>query len=236
MKVNCKLTDDIELSFRSWMKVNLAVQTLSATNAALLKQYVAEIYPDAVGTAEFCSMMNKFFDVMNVRNPEESRQKLKVDSRPYKDVNDERFDWLVNVFLKYFDDWKNKIDSIPGLSDTEKERMFISRQTMEGLKITVYSMIQCTKFLLQSGMSYVLTEKFCQDFLELFFGLQRACGSRSDNPTLYGFGYNDNGIRIQGTLAKTRVAGNVKGGQERSKYSWEVVDNEPLPKRQKRDM
>ena len=124
LKVACRLTDEhVELSSRSRMKVDLAVQTLSATNAGLLRHYVAKIYPDAVGTAEFCSIMNKFFDVMNVRNPKETGQKIKVDSRLYTDINDERFDWLVNVFLKYFDDWKNKIALIPGLSDTEKEKM-----------------------------------------------------------------------------------------------------------------
>ena len=58
------------------------------------------------------------------------------------------------------------------------------------VKITAFSMMECTRFLLRSGMPYVLTEKFTQDNLELYFGLQRACGYRSDNPTLYQFGYN----------------------------------------------
>ena len=84
----------------------------------------------------------------------------------------------------------------------EKGKMFISKQTMEGLKITAFSMIECTRFLLRSGMPYVLTEKVTQDNLELYFGLQRACGYRSDNPTLYQFGYNDNGIRMKGSLSK----------------------------------
>ena len=91
----------------------------------------------------------------------------------------------------------------------------ISKQTMEGLKITAFSMIECTRFLLRSGMPYVLTEKFTQDNLELYFGLQRTCGYRSDNPTLYQFGYNDNGIRMKGSLSKTRVEGNTKGGQKK---------------------
>ena len=84
---------------------------------------------------------------------------------------------------------------------------------MEGLKITVYSVIECVKFLLQSGMKYVLTEKFTQDLLELYFGLQRACGTSNDNPTVQIFGWNDNAIRARGQLAKVRVTGNTKGGQ-----------------------
>ena len=89
--------------------------------------------------------------------------------------------------------------------------------------------------MLQSGMRYVLTEKFSQDILEQYFGLQRACGIRADNPTLYQFGYNDNGIRMKGNLAKSRVQGNTKGGQKKSKHSWFDVDNEQLPKRKKAD-
>ena len=52
--------------------------------------------------------------------------------------------------------------------------MFISHQTYQGLKITVYSLIEITKFLLSAGMKFVLSEKFCQDALEEYFGHQRA--------------------------------------------------------------
>ena len=82
-------------------------------------------------------------------------------------------------------------------------------------------------------MKYVLTEKFCQDSLELYFGLQHACGHRSDNPTLTQFGYNDNAIRIKGTLATPNVQGNTKGRQKNKKYTLYNVDNEKLPKRKK---
>ena len=41
--------------------------------------------------------------------------------------------------------------------------MFISWQTYEGCKITVNAVIEIRKFLLQEGMEYVLTERFCQD-------------------------------------------------------------------------
>ena len=38
--------------------------------------------------------------------------------------------------------------------------MFISRQTHEGLQITCYSVIEATKYLLQQGFKFVLTERF----------------------------------------------------------------------------
>ena len=82
-------------------------------------------------------------------------------------------------------------------------------------------------------MRYVLTEKFTQDLLELYFGLQRACGFSNDNPTLQQFGYNDNGIRARGALAKVRIEGNTKGGQEKHKSSWDKVSQVAVLKAKK---
>ena len=59
-----KLTQNhINLNSYSVMNVRLAVQTLSATVAAVLRNN----YPQANATADFCDMGNKFFDVMNIR-------------------------------------------------------------------------------------------------------------------------------------------------------------------------
>ena len=86
--------------------------------------------------------------------------------------------------------------------------MFISSQTYEGLKITVNSIIEATQFLLQHQVKYVLTERFCQDPLENYFGRQRSLGSRKDNPSMADFGYNDNAIRNQ-KFFKPIAHGNV---------------------------
>ena len=75
--------------------------------------------------------------------------------------------------------------------------MFISLQTYEGVKINVHSVIDLVKFLIMHKVSYVLTERFCQDPLENYFGKQRSSGAYKDNPALYGFGYNDTTIRKQ---------------------------------------
>ena len=50
-------------------------------------------------------------------------------------------------------------------------------QTLEGLKITVYSAIELLKFLIMHKVSYVLTERFCQDPLENYFDKQRSLGA-----------------------------------------------------------
>ena len=54
--------------------------------------------------------------------------------------------------------------------------MFLSAQTYEGLRITVYSVIEAIKFLL--GMEFVLTEKFNQDCLEEYFGRPEKSGKK----------------------------------------------------------
>ena len=41
--------------------------------------------------------------------------------------------------------------------------MFLSWQTHEGLQVTLYSVIEATRFLLTSGMKFVLTSRFNQE-------------------------------------------------------------------------
>ena len=160
-------SDHINLNAYSIMNVRLAAQVLSETVGKILLKYGP---PDAAGTSKFCLLMDQFFDCCNVRNTKEAQRKEKNFLSKYDDVNDERFIWLEHVFLKYFSDWQQSILKRPGkFSATDQCKMFISWQTHEGLQITCYSLIECIKFLLQSGVSYVLSEKFCQDDLEKLF-------------------------------------------------------------------
>ena len=105
--------------------------------------------------------------------------------------------------------------------------MFISHQTYEGLQTTVYSFIEVCKFLLQHGVPYVLSERFCQDDLENYFGRQRAIGRRRDNPSIRDVGYNDNTIKTQFTV--TPIMGNVRADQNK----FNNIDDTPLPKRKR---
>ena len=74
--------------------------------------------------------------------------------------------------------------------------MFSPSQTCEGIKISIYSLFEVVKFLLENVVSFVFTEKFNQDTLEEYFGKNRSLGQRNDNPDVYQFGYNSNTIRI----------------------------------------
>ena len=220
-----KLTyEHIKLTSYSVMNVRLAAQVLSSTVGNVL-QYFGP--PEAAGTAKFCTIMDEFFDIVNIKNVQDHEDKLKPSLAPFESCDDPRLLWLKEVFLKYFNDWLTSINARPGdFTKNAKANMFISWQTFEGIKITVYSMIELIKYLLSNGVSYILTERFCQDPLENYFGSQRSMGARKDNPPLRDIGYNDNTIRNQKVFRP--IQGNVAGNA-----AVEFSD-EPVPCRKKK--
>ena len=69
LKLVNKLTSDhINLTSYSVMRVNLAAQLLSETVGNVLNNFGPE---EAEGTEQFCIMIDKFFDCLNVRNTKE---------------------------------------------------------------------------------------------------------------------------------------------------------------------
>lgn len=225
LKFITKLTSDhINLTPYSVMRVNLAAQVLSETMGNVLLNFGPQ---EAEGTAKFCLMMDKFFDCLNVRNKKEHETKKKPFLKPYTSVDDERFAWL-DQFLDYFRLWKESIEERPGnFTANAKAQMFISWQTYEGLQVTVHSFKAVVKFLLENGVNYVLSERFCQDDLENYFGRQRSIGGRKSNPNVRDTGYNDNTIKSQYSVRP--IAGNVRA----SSIQLNKIDDTPLPKRRK---
>ena len=96
-----KLTlEHIVLTSFSKMKVKLATQVLSRSVALALEESGNS---EVLGTAEFCRMMNDFFDCTNVRSLREHERKRNDLIKPYTAVDDDRFGWLRDVFLKYLE-------------------------------------------------------------------------------------------------------------------------------------
>ena len=77
-------------------------------------------------------------------------------------------------------------------------------------------------------MAYILSERFCQDDVENYFGRQRAIGRRRDNPSVRDVGYNDNTIKSQFTVQS--IVGNVRAQQHNLNNN---ISDAPLPKRKK---
>ena len=110
---------------------------------------------------------------------------LRPFNAPFSSTDDPWFSWLKNQFLKYFEDWLGSLEERTGAyTKFEEQKMFISSQTYKGLKITVHSVIELVKFLITDKVLYLLTERFCQDQLENYFGNQCSSGAQKDDPSM----------------------------------------------------
>lgn len=68
--------------------------------------------------------------------------------------------------------------------------------------LVVHSLNEVIKFLLnQDGIKFILTERFNQDPLEIFFGQQRSRGCRNDNPSMKQCLENSQALVVQKSLA-----------------------------------
>lgn len=191
--------EHINLTSFSKMRVNLAVQVLSnSVSSAFTFTEKGEF----TETARFCRIFDKFFDCLNTRRIGEGKESRKPDKEPYWSVKDERFTWLENSFLGYLKEWEKSVHDRPGFDKLAREKMMISQETIEGLKMAVYSFIELGRYLLsqKSGL-FILSERFNQDPLEAFFGQQRSRGGRNDNPNVKQFLENAQAIRVQRSLA-----------------------------------
>ena len=95
----------------------------------------------------------------------------------------------------------------------ENRQKCISRETLEGLKITVKSFLELGPMLLQKpGASYLLSEVFSQDPLERYFSKQRHRGGSNDNPTVEEFRTNTATLVQQQSIHKDLKTMNVEAG------------------------
>ncbi len=79
------------------------------------------------------------------------------------------------------------------------------------------------------GVTCVLSERFCQDPLESFFGKQRYKDGRNENPSVKEFIDNTVSLRVQGSAALEPLRGNYS----RKRNAPALVDWAPLPKRKR---
>ena len=80
--------------------------------------------PERTATAEYCEMINSFFDCLKVRSLTEGRRKTKPFLEPYVNQSEAKFTWLIENFLEYFNTWKESIETRPGkFTATAKSKM-----------------------------------------------------------------------------------------------------------------
>ena len=86
------------LNSYSVMTVKYAVQILIKTIFIALSQYGS---PDTSETVRFCYMTSNFFDCLNARSTTEAVKKRNNFLQPCSNVDDQRLQWLGNIFLHY---------------------------------------------------------------------------------------------------------------------------------------
>ncbi|XP_039314971.1 uncharacterized protein LOC113005139 [Solenopsis invicta] len=121
----------LELHNSSKMRVRLAVQIFSNSVAKGLRFYSSyrEI-EDSTAIADFCEWMNFMFDALNRR---EYQNGLKVGNKDFL---------LLQESLNRLDQWENLMEE--RIITTNE---FLTRQTAEGLRVTLRSMIDITLYL-----------------------------------------------------------------------------------------
>ena len=83
--------EHIKLTPYSKMNVKLAVHVLSSTVSKVLLKYRP---PEAAVTAKFCSLMDMFFNIMNIRDINSHKFELKPSLLPFSRVDDPQISWL----------------------------------------------------------------------------------------------------------------------------------------------
>ena len=159
------------------MKVNLATQVFSNSVADALEFCSKELnlpqFHGCEATVKFIRIFNNLFDILNSRNPwaKEYKAALRVSNK--------------NIWNTLLDE---AYDYIHALKDSNKVRMYeIKRKTgFIGFLVAIKSFKGIFHDLVEvpeAQLNYVLTYKFSQDHLELFFGAIRAAGGSNNNPT-----------------------------------------------------
>ena len=218
-----KLTrDHIHLTSFSKMRVSFAAQVMSSTVANALEHVYGD---DVCSTVYFIRIINKWFDIMNVRNLFEGRNSRNQDLLPFSDPNDPRLVWLEREFLQYFEDWQAAVEARPGVfTQKQKQQMQLSLQTLHGLKMTSLSVAAIVRQLLRCGSEFVLTNHLNQDPLEQLFGHTRHKGGSNDNPSVVEACHAINTIRTVNTQAVAITRGNTAACRK-------VLDFSEIPKR-----
>ena len=87
--------EHIRLGPFSKMNVRLAAQVLSSSVSTALKAFGPA---EASRTAEYCQMLNDFFDCVNVKNFTDCFRNQNPFFNPFYLMNDERLVWLTKDF------------------------------------------------------------------------------------------------------------------------------------------
>jgi len=184
-KLHCanKLTNKHVFFQNEKMKVYLAAQTLSRSVCISLKFIENEIrdpdFTDSNSTAEFCRMFDDIFDLLN------NRSKFQKNQNKQLLITRESLSLIKNKIDTYID----YIESLCIYDKTSQSYISVlkSRSVMTGFTgfiISLTNIYNVAKNLIENHyLDYLLSYKFSQDHIEMFFSLIRLKGGNCNNPT-----------------------------------------------------
>ena len=175
------------------MKVKFATQLFSHSVAAaitFLRNIKLTGFEDSKPTSDFVLSMNDVFDKLNSKSKFGKNTKQPINSRNFYDIQGRLHE---------------AIASLKCLKDTNAMPLIESpRKTfIIGFCISAYSILTISKALLEKGESpfeYILTYRFSQDPIEIYFSKIRGRFERNNNPTALQFKY-----ALRSLLLKTKV-------------------------------
>lgn len=178
------------------MKVKLAAQTLSKSVADALLFLCHDLklseFKGAEETAKFIQLFNDLFDVLNSRSLISSY----LYKRPLSPASKIAFFSLMDRAVTFINN--SFLNGIPLLKSKRKTGFLGFLICVNSLKNYYYEYIENTSPLLK----YIISYKFSQDHLEMFFSIIRSKGGFNNNPTARQF---------EATYRKLLIHAEIKG-------------------------
>jgi hypothetical protein len=175
LKAGNKLSDSHINFYRQKMKVSLAAQTLSQSVADAIDFCRDSLklpeFKDSEATSKFIRHVDVLFDIMNSRSPFGKGSKS-----PMRLSNEQQWSEVFKCCEKYISQLKTEDGKL--LINSARKTAFI------GFLVNMKSFRFLFEQHVKNGpMKYLLTYKFSQDHLELFFCALRSRFGANNNPT-----------------------------------------------------
>lgn len=180
------------------MNVRLAAQTLSESCSSALRYMKNSIqnpeFDNVDGTANFCSIINEGFDILNSRE--------RYNKNKCKNGIDE----------KNIEEIKKKVDKIityiKGLRSANGTPVvnYPRKTGFVGMIISLQNIVKIYDSFIKPINGYLLTYKLSQDHLENFFSAVRSKGGYSNNPTCFQFIYILKKLLVHADVKESKYA------------------------------
>lgn len=180
------------------MNVRLAAQSLSKSNADAIvlcrdKLKLPE-FQGSEGTTYFIYLLDQVFDILNPRNPAQQYHKAPLTVKNFQSQTEILYEFVEVVLgMTYTEVRQYKATDKKEARSTKKVKVLCQsarKRAALGFVVSIKSIINVSQNLLyrqDKPFKYVMTYRFSQDLLELFFSKVRGRFGRNDNPNVIQF-------------------------------------------------